>query len=210
MNKTTLTTTAATAMLLTGLSMNLAADSDSKETAAAQQAAKTTIAEQTTGGKSSTLHTGHRKFWLPALQFRDSYRHNLKRSSAIQQGLLNISIFLLSLFLLSLLTYLLVQSTLSSRLDSNLQQRMVMLLERVSSDDDEDDEYESYDYKKPHEVINDGNFFLMLQQSDLKSGDDRYFRKTGYATYRFNWNKQRDDDDVYRTLVEHKMGGFLS
>ena len=33
MNKTTLTTTAAIAMLLTGLSMNLAADSDSKETA---------------------------------------------------------------------------------------------------------------------------------------------------------------------------------
>ena len=126
MNKTTLNTTAAIAMLLTGLSMNLAADSDSKETAAAQQAAKITmdeaitIAEQTTGGKSSTLHTGHRKFWLPALQFRDHHRHNLKRSSAIQQGLLNISIFLLSLFLLSLLTYFLVQSTLQERVFQRL------------------------------------------------------------------------------------------
>ena len=135
------------------------------------------------------------------------YRHNLKRSSAIQQGLLNISIFLLSLFLLSLLTYFLVQSTLSSRLDSNLQQRMVMLLERMSDDEeDDDDEYESYDYKKPHEVINGGNFFLVLQQSDLKSGENKYFRKTGYATRRFNWNKQHDDDDFYRILVEHKDG----
>jgi len=134
------------------------------------------------------------------------YRNNLKRSSAIQQGLLNISIFLVSLFLLSLLTYFLVKDTLSSRLDQNLQQRMTMLQERISDDDEEDDdEHEDYHYTKPHEVINDGNFFLVLKPSELKTPENRFFRKTGYATHQLNWSKSHDDDS-YRILVAHKEG----
>ena len=67
------------------------------------------------------------------------YRSNLKRSSAIQQGLLNLSIFLISLFLLSLTTYFFVQDALSTRMDGNLEQRMTMLMTELDDDDWEED-----------------------------------------------------------------------
>lgn len=137
------------------------------------------------------------------------YRGNLKRSSAIQQGLLNLSIFLISLFLLSVVTYFFVQDALSSRLDNNLQQRMSVLQERVSDDDWDDEEYE-YDespYRKLKQSMQGNDFFLILPVRDLRLKQYNAFRKTGFSTQEIEHNNSHHDDDTrYRILVKRHDG----
>lgn len=133
------------------------------------------------------------------------YRNNLKRSSAIQQGLLNISIFLISLFLLSIITYFYVQSALATRTDANLEQNMALLMQRESEDDwDDDDEY-SAPAQTLQEVILDKEFFLVFPRRDLRLPSNKAFRKTGFSTYEFKRATKRDENR-YRLLVKHDDG----
>ena len=135
------------------------------------------------------------------------YKGNLQRSSAIQQGLLNISIFLISLLLLSIITYLSVQSALSERMDANLQQNMDLLVQQESNNDSDGR------YKSPPSTLDQvkyGNeFFLVFPERDLMSKNNKIFRKVGYS------NQELDDDifhhdDHYRLLVKHQEGlGFV-
>ena len=140
------------------------------------------------------------------------YRDNLKRSSAIQQGLLNLSIFLISLFLLSITTYFFVQDALSTRVDNNLQQRMSVLQERVSDDDWDDDDYEENDspYKKLNQSMQGDDFFLIMPEPDLKLSVNKAFRQSGFSTRELQRNStnnsSRDDDTRYRILVEKRNG----
>ena len=133
------------------------------------------------------------------------YRNNLKRSSAIQQGLLNISIFLISLFLLSIFTYFSVQSALIDRMDNNLQQKMAFLLERESEEDDDEDE----EYKRPARSLNqvtlDKEFHLVFPKRDLKLKENKIFSKTGYDTKELS-QLSKHFDVRYRFLVEHQDG----
>jgi signal transduction histidine kinase len=132
------------------------------------------------------------------------YRSNLKRSSAIQQGLLNLSIFLISLFLLSITTYFFVKDALSTRVDSNLQQRMSFLIEEVSDDHDWDDRSGSDDslYQRLDRSIQGKDFFLVFPQRDLSLSQHKAFRKAGFNTRELNRGKY--DDTRYRILVEHR------
>ncbi|PWQ96820.1 sensor histidine kinase [Leucothrix arctica] len=127
------------------------------------------------------------------------YRTNLQRSSAIQQGVLNISIFLISLLLLSIVTYLSVQGALVERMDDGLKQKMGLLVQQQSNSDS-DEQYSS----EPRTLnqVNFGNeFFLVFPKRDLESKKNRIFRKEGFS------NKELDhDDDHYRLLVKHEDG----
>ena len=141
------------------------------------------------------------------------YRDNLKRSSAIQQGLLNLSIFLISLFLLSITTYFFVQDALSTRVDNNLQQRMSVLQERVSDNNWDDNDYDEDEspYKKLNQSMQGDDFFLILPESDLKLSTNRAFRRLGFSTRELthdNTHKRSDDDHDtrYRILVEKRNG----
>ena len=127
------------------------------------------------------------------------YRTNLQRSSAIQQGVLNISIFLISLLLLSIVTYLSVQSALVERMDDGLEQKMGLLIQQQSNSDS-DEQYSSA--PRALNQVNFGNeFFLVFPKRDLESKKNRIFRKEGFS------NKELDhDDDHYRLLVKHKDG----
>ena len=149
-----------------------------------------------------------KKLCLAPTETLSRYRNNLKRSSAIQQGLLNISIFLISLFLLSIFTYFSVQNALSTRMDTNLQQKMTFLLERDSEEDDDDDE----EYKRPPRALSqvrlDKEFHLVFPTRDLKLEDNKIFRKTGYSTKELS-QLSKHFDVRYRFLVEHKEGSVF-
>ena len=142
------------------------------------------------------------------LQTLSRYWNNLTRSSAIQQGLLNISIFLISLFLLSIFTYFSVQNALSTRMDANLQQNMTFLLEREFEDDDDDDE----EYKKPPRTLAqvrlDKEFHLVFPKRDLRLDDNKIFRKTGYSTRELS-QLSKHFDARYRVLVKHQEGNVF-
>ena len=154
------------------------------------------------------LFSAIKKLCLTPKETLSRYRNNLKRSSAIQQGLLNISIFLISLFLLSIFTYFSVQSALSTRMDTNLQQKMVLLLERDSEEDDDDDD----DYKRPPRALSqvrlDKEFHLVFPQRDLRLDDNKIFRKTGYSTKELS-QLSKHFDVRYRFLVEHQEGSVF-
>jgi len=154
------------------------------------------------------LFSAIKKLCLTPKETLSRYRNNLKRSSAIQQGLLNISIFLISLFLLSIFTYFSVQSALSTRMDTNLQQKMALLLERDSEEDDDDDD----DYKKPPRALSqvrlDKEFHLVFPQRDLRLDDNKIFRKTGYSTKELS-QLSKHFDVRYRFLVEHQEGSVF-
>ena len=133
---------------------------------------------------------------------------NMKRSSAIQQGLLNLSIFLLSLFLLSLITFFIVREALATRTDANLQQNMTLLQQQESEDDDEDED-EDEEYKKPPKSLSqvrlDREFFLVFPQRDLRLNSNKIFSNTGYSTREIKRTANRHDSR-YRILVERKDG----
>lgn len=138
------------------------------------------------------------------------YRSNLKRSSAIQQGLLNLSIFLISLFLLSLTTYFFVQDALSTRMDGNLEQRMTMLMTELDDDDWEEDWEELAEehpslYQKLDESVQGDDFLLVLSERELKLSQNRVFRKQGFSTRELKRGR-RDDDTQYRILVRERNG----
>ena len=136
-----------------------------------------------------------------------AYLRSLKRSSAIQQGLLNISIFLISLFLLSIFTYFSVQSALSVRMDTNLQQKMTLLVEQYSKQDDDDE-----DYKRPlralSQVRQDREFQLVFPQRDLRLDNNKIFRKTGFSTKALG-KLSKHFDVRYRLLVAHNEGSVF-
>ncbi|WP_022952498.1 sensor histidine kinase [Leucothrix mucor] len=139
------------------------------------------------------------------------YRENLTRSSAIQQGLLNLSIFLISLLLLSITTYFFVQDALSNRADNDLRQRMSVLQERLSDDDweEEDDEGDS-PYKKLNQSMQGDDFFLVLTESDLELDNNKAFSQTGLSTRvlkrRNTYRSDKNKDTRYRILVEKRDG----
>ena len=137
------------------------------------------------------------------------YGTNLKRSSAIQQGLLNISIFLISLFLLSIITYFSVQTALSNRMDTNLQQKMDFLLETESEEDD-DDEYE--ERKTPPRTLDqirlDKEFHLVFPKRDLRLKNNEAFKKEGYNTKELS-KISKHFDARYRILVKHQDGNVF-
>ncbi|MGB1009936.1 MAG: ATP-binding protein [Thiolinea sp.] len=147
------------------------------------------------------------------------YRQNLQRSSALQQGLLSISIFLISLFLLSIVTYFYVQDALAKRLDDSLKQRMIALQEQVAEEwDDEGDEFDQDDYEElpfrsRDNVLGRPVFYRLFPQTELDKKQNRMFRQTGYTTRMFRQKQADDDDDddmlVYRMLVRHDKGLVL-
>ena len=136
------------------------------------------------------------------------YRHNLQRSSAIQQGLLNVSIFLVSLFLLSTVTYFVVQDALSARLDESLQQRITVLMEQVESDDWDEDDHDERPLQRRHNILNQKAFHQVFPAYMLKDKKYKAFRKPGYTTQTL-WGHNAEDDDehpAYRILVQQKNG----
>ena len=146
------------------------------------------------------------------------YQNNFQRSSAIQQGILNISIFLISLFLLSIITYFFVQNALATHLDNNLQQRMNVLLEQIDDDDweedyendDDDDDDDDDDKRRPsnrHEnLFEQQMFYRLLPAKELNAERNYAFRKTGYSTHHLWHEEKHDDTPLYRILVVHKYG----
>lgn len=141
------------------------------------------------------------------------YRQNLQRSSALQQGLLSISIFLISLFLLSILTYFYVQDALAKRLDDSLEQRMAALQQQVAEewgddDSEEPDDYDELPYQNNNNVLGRPVFYRVFPIGILDKKQNRLFRQTGYATRMFRQKEANDDDDmlVYRMLVQHDKG----
>lgn len=131
------------------------------------------------------------------------YKDNLQRSSAIQQGLLNISIFLFSLLLLSIITYLSVQSALVERIDANLQQNMDLLVQQESSNDS--DGQFKLPPKRLDQIKYGNEFFLVFPESDLTSNINKIFRKEGYSNQELDHDVFHHDDH-YRLLVKHKEG----
>ncbi len=134
-----------------------------------------------------------------------SYRKNLTRSSAIQQGLLNISIFLISLFLLSIITYFFVQNALAARTDASLEQNMRFLVERESEDEseeDDDDDYESSP-RTFDQIRLDKEFFLVFPRSDLSLANNKIFRTAGFSTLELSKGR-RQSRNRYRLLVQYE------
>jgi len=130
------------------------------------------------------------------------YQNTLKRSSAIQQGLLNLSIFLLCLFLLSVVTYFFVQDALSSRLDSTLQQRMSLLQAA-------NEKQSPSPYQPLHQSIQGNDFALVLRKQDLAQRQYRHFRHSGFSTQEIEHNHHHDDETRYRILVSQQAGQVL-
>ncbi len=140
------------------------------------------------------------------------YRQNLQRSSALQQGLLSISIFLLSLFLLSIVTYFYVQDALAKRLDDSLEQRMIALQQQVAEewDDDDEDDYEELPHQNNNNMLGRPVFYQVFPLKELDKKQNRMFRQTGYATRMFQQRDMNDDDMlVYRMLVKHERNLVL-
>ena len=152
------------------------------------------------------LSTLKKSYAIPT-QTLQRYLTNIKRSSAIQQGLLNISIFLISLSLLSVVTYFFVQNALATRTDTNLQQNMTLLMQRESDDWDDDDDDDDYRPapKTLEQVKFDKEFFLVFPQRDLRLPSNKIFRETGYSTHELV-KTQKHSRSRYRVLVEHKGG----
>lgn len=139
------------------------------------------------------------------------YQNNVQRSSAIQQGILNISIFLISLFLLSIITYFFVQNALATHLDNNLQQRMNVLLEQIDDDDWEDDDDDDDDKirtsNRRENLFEQQLFYRVFPAKELRAERNRAFRKPGYSTdHLLHAEKPQDNDTLYRILVVHKYG----
>ena len=133
------------------------------------------------------------------------YVYNLKRSSAIQQGVLNLSTFLISLFLLSITTYFFVTEALSSRVDRTLEQRMSRLMEELGGDDWKvgwGNEYPNTPslYQQLDQSIQGNDFFLVLSQGDLKLDKNKDFRKAGFSTKELKRNGSGHETQ-YRILV---------
>lgn len=139
------------------------------------------------------------------------YQNNVQRSSAIQQGILNISIFLISLFLLSIITYFFVQNALATHLDNNLQQRMNVLLEQIDDDDweedDDDDDDKIRTSNRRENLFEQQLFYRVFPAKELRAERNRAFRKPGYSTdHLLHAEKRQDNDTLYRILVVHKYG----
>ena len=126
------------------------------------------------------------------------YRYNLMRSSAIQQGLLNLSIFLISLFLLSGTTYFSVKDALSSRLDATLEQRMSRLVEELGGENWKVAWGNGYPdtpslYQQLDQSIQGNDFFLVLTEEDMALDENKVFRKPGYSTRELNRNARGEE-----------------
>ncbi|CAA6800992.1 MAG: Unknown protein [uncultured Thiotrichaceae bacterium] len=143
------------------------------------------------------------------------YQNNFQRSSAIQQGILNISIFLISLFLLSIITYFFVQNALATHLDNNLQQRMNVLLEQIDEDDweddyeddDDDDDDKTRSSNRRESLFEQQMFYRLFPAKELNAERNRAFRRPGYSTgYLFHADKRKYNNTLYRILVVHKYG----
>lgn len=137
----------------------------------------------------------------PARQFWQAWRY----SSALQQGVLSLGIFLLCLLLLSIITYQVIQHDLAKRMDTRLEQRMSVLLQQA---DEEEDDYDDDDYLSSAPLpraLNDDLVLMVLPLNSLEQRQLTLLRKKGFFT-RNARQLRRAGDDKFRILVRHQHG----